>query len=225
MLDRDRLDRLLDLQRRSYALLRWIDAKVQSGTLPLDSLHGALDASAAATEWLSRHATSLPPHVRPPEGTLSEFAHLFSSYLVTSFEVRSRKKVRAACGCELCAYFVDVPNLKARAPSEFDRQIANRLKLDALEALAMDAGAALFRDELESFLRDHPSLDRRVALVAYARELDRRSAFRGQGRPVLALWREFAWKEGRPIKNFELTTEEVLLAEETLRDELGRFAG
>jgi hypothetical protein len=97
-------------------------------------------------------------------------------------------------------------------------------RLDALEALAADTGAALFREELGSFLREHPSLDRCVALVAYARELDRRSAFRGQGRPVLALWRDFAWKEGRPIKSFELTTEEVLLAQETIRKQLGRFA-
>jgi hypothetical protein len=48
MLDRDHVEEISDLQRRSYALLRWIDAKVQDGTLPIGSLHGALDASAAA---------------------------------------------------------------------------------------------------------------------------------------------------------------------------------
>jgi hypothetical protein len=87
MFDRDQVDEILDLQRRSYALLRWIDATVQSGTLPLGSLHGALDASHAAAEWLSRNAASLPPNARPPQGKLEKFAHLFASYLVTSFQI------------------------------------------------------------------------------------------------------------------------------------------
>jgi hypothetical protein len=224
MLDRERVDTLLDLQRRSYALLRWIDGKVQSGTLPLGSLHGALDASQAATEWLSRHAATLPADARPPEGKLPEFARLFASYLVTSFEVRPRKRVRAACGCELCAYFVEVPNLKARAPSKADRQIADELKLDCLEALAGEAGVPLFREELADILRSNAALETPLALVTYVRELDRRAEFRGQGRPVLALWREFAWKNGRPMRGFELATEKVLQAEALIRNVLYGFA-
>lgn len=220
MFDRDQVDEILDLQRRSYALLRWIDAKVQSGTLPLGSLHGALDASHAAAEWLSRNAASLPANARPPEGGLEKFAHLFASYLVTSFQISARKKIRAACGCELCSYFVDAPNLKVRAPSELDEQIAQQVKLDCLEALAAEAGAPLFRAELESFIAANEDLRGPLAMVAYVRELDRRSAYRGQGRPVLALWREFAWKDGRPDKKFELTADDVLLAQGAIRDRL-----
>ncbi len=220
MFDRDQVDEILDLQRRSYALLRWIDAKVQSGTLPLGSLHGALDASRAAAEWLSRNAASLPANTRPPEGKFEKFAHLFASYLVTSFEVSARKKIRAACGCELCSYLVDVPNLRVRAPSNLDRQVAGQLKLDCLEALAVEAGVPLVRAELESIVGREPELARPLAIVAYVRELARRSEFRGQGRPVLALWRELAWKGGRPDKSFALTADEVLDAQDTIRDRL-----
>ncbi len=220
MFDRDQLDEILDLQRRSYALLRWIDAKVQSGTLPLGSLHGALDASHAADDWLSRNAASLPADARPPEGKLEKFAHLFASYLVTSFEVSAKKKIRTACGCELCSYLVDVPNLKVRAPSDLDRQIAEQLKLDCLEEAAAEAGVPLLRAELESLVGREPALGRPLAMVTYVRELARRAEFRGQGKPVLALWREVAWKGGRPDKKFELTSEEVLLAQDSIRETL-----
>ncbi len=100
------------------------------------------------------------------------------------------------------------------------QSIADGLKLDCLEVLAAEEGAALFREELESFLRSNRALGPALALVAYMRELGRRSAFRGQGRPVLALWREFAWKDRRPIKNFELTAQEVLQAEAYIRKKL-----
>jgi hypothetical protein len=94
------------------------------------------------------------------------------------------------------------------------------VKLDCLEALAAEAGAPLFRAELESFIAANEDLRRPLAMVTYIRDLDRRSAYRGQGRPVLALWREFAWKGGRPDKKFELTSEEVLRAEDAIRDRL-----
>lgn len=220
MFDRDHVDEILDLQRRSYALLRWIDANVQRGTLPIGSLHGALDAAGAAVEWLSRNAASIPTDARPPKGKLEKFAHLFASYLVTSFEVAARKKVRAACGCELCSYLVAVPNLKVRAPSRLDEEIAEQVKLDCLEAIALEEEAPLFRSELETFINANPDLSRPVAIVTYLRELDRRSTYRGQGRPVLALWRQFAWKDGRATRNFELTADEVLRAQQVIRERL-----
>ncbi len=220
MFERDQVDEILDLQRRSYTLLRWIDAKVQSGTLPLGALHGALDASHAAADWLSRNAASLPANARPPAGRLERFAHLFASYLVTSFQVSAKKRIRTGCECELCSYLVDAPNLHVRTPSKLDEQVAAHVKLDCLEALAAEAGAPLFRAELESFIAANEKLRRPLAVVAYVRELDRRSTYRGQGRPVLALWRELAWKGGRPDKKFELTSDEVIRAEDAIRDEL-----
>jgi hypothetical protein len=160
------------------------------------------------------------PAARPPEGRIEAFAHVFASYLVTSFQVSSRRRVRAACGCELCAYFVDAPGLQVRAPSTQDRDIAQQLKLDCLEALAAEAEVPLFREELESLVASEQALQRPLALVTYARELDRRAAYRGQGRPVLALWREVAWKDGHLDRRFALTAEAVLEAEKAIRQGL-----
>lgn len=218
MFVREEVDALLDMQRRSYALLRWVGEKVEAGKLPLGALHGALDAPHAAAEWLSRNAASLPLGARPPEGKLDAFAHLFASYLVTSFEVAATRRVSDGCSCGFCTYLVHAPNLKAQTPSKLDEEIAQQLKLDCLEALADDAGAPLLRRELEPLVDGVPGLARQLAIVTYVRELGRRSSFRGQGRPVLALWREFAWRDRRPIRSFELGTEDVLGAEKAVRE-------
>jgi hypothetical protein len=217
MFVRDDVEALLEMQRRSYVLLRWVGEKVEAGSLPLGALHGALDAPRAGAEWLSRNAASLPVDGRPPEGTLDAFAHLFASYLVTSFEIASTKRVSTGCCCGFCTYLVNAPNLKAQTPSRVDEKIAQQLKLDCLEALAEESGVPLLRNELERLVTEAPQIARELAIVTYVRELGRRTSFRGQGRPVLALWREFAWRNGRPVRGFELSAEEVMNAEKAIR--------
>ena len=78
----------------------------------------------------------------------------------------------------------------------------------------------LFANEVDRFLGEHPELDRDVAIVAWTLEVPRRGEFRGQGEPVLALWREIAWKEGRPDRKFEPTAELVLAAEARVGESL-----
>jgi hypothetical protein len=116
-----------------------------------------------------------------------------------------------------------VPNLKVQTPSRRDESIARALELDYLEELSVETGLPLLRDELRTVLGRTPELARAVAILTYVRELGRRSAFRGQGRPVLALWRQFAWKEGRLDRRVQLTAEKVLAAEDLVRAELRRL--
>jgi hypothetical protein len=215
MFTREGLEDLLDLQRRSYALFQWVNARVQAGTLRMEAMHGSLDAGAAATDWLARNASVLPAAARPPGGKLEALAHLFASYLTTSFELASVKRVSEGCPCGFCTYLVAAPNLRARTPSSRDQRLADQLKLDCLEELAAEQELALFRAELQPVLAEAP-LRTALAMVTWARELLRRSAFRGQGTPVLSLWREFAWKDDRPDRKFELTTDRVLEAEKTV---------
>ncbi len=223
MFTRERLDELLDLQRRSYALLRWVNARVQSGSLRLGAMHGSLDAGAAAVEWLRRNASALPVDARPPERGLEPLAHLFASYLTTSFVLASTKRVSDGCPCGFCTYLVAVPNLRARTPSGEDRRLAEQLKVDCLEELAAEEGLALFRAELEPLLDQATPLSRALALLTWTRELDRRTRFRGQGPAVLALWREFAWRGARPDRKFELSVEEMLEAERVVRTGVRRL--
>ncbi len=224
MLTREGVDELLDLQRRSYALLQWVNDRVQAGTLRVDAMHGSLDAASAAAEWLRRNAATLPTAARPPEGRLEMLSHLFASYLTTSFELRSVRRVSDGCPCGFCTWLVAVPHLRARTPSGEDRRLAKQLELDLLEELATEEGLALFREELQPLAGEEHALARPLAMVTWVRELSRRAAFRGQGSPVLALWREFAWKGGRPDREFELTTDAVLEAEESVRSALVSMA-
>ncbi|HSM91280.1 MAG TPA: hypothetical protein VLT47_00245 [Anaeromyxobacteraceae bacterium] len=224
MFTREGVDELLDLQRRSYALLQWVNDRVQAGTLRVDAMHGSLDAASAAAEWLKRNAATLPTAARPPEGKLEWLGHLFASYLTTSFELRSVKRVSDGCPCGFCTYLVAAPNLRARTPSGEDRRLARQLQLDLLEELAAEEGLALFREELQPLLQEARALGRPLAMVTWVRELSRRAAFRGQGSPVLALWREFAWKGARPDRRFELTTDAVLEAEELVQNALRAMA-
>jgi hypothetical protein len=224
MLTRKSVDELLDLQRRSYALLQWVNDRVQAGPLRVDAMHGSLNAASAAAEWLKRNAATLPTAARPPEGKLEKLGHIFASYLTTSFELASVKRVSDGCPCRFCTHLVAGPNLRARTPSNEDRRLAKELELDLLEELAAEEQLALFREELLPLVREERAVGRPLAMVTWVRELSRRAAFRGQGSPVLALWREFAWKSARPDRGFELTTDAVLEAEENVRSALVAMA-
>jgi hypothetical protein len=56
----------------------------------------------------------------------------------------------------------------------------------------------------------------KVSLLAYGQQLLERTHGRSQGTAVLALWREIAWTQTAPKKNFELNAEDILSAEESL---------
>jgi|SRR5712664_1393901 len=213
MFDEARLREVLQLQRKSYELLRWANQAVKEGRLKLTELHGNLSTSEAARSWIARNLSSLPPEARPTAEQVDEFAHLFVSYLVTSFQVSKKLRVSDGCACSFCTRIVAAPHLKAKTPTRLDEALARKLKVIVLEKLAHELELPLFASELERFLGEHPELERDVAMVAWTVEVFRRGEFRGQGEPVLALWREIAWEKNRPDRKFELTPELVLAAE------------
>jgi hypothetical protein len=220
MFDDTRLREALQLQRKSYQLLRWANKAVREGRLKVAELHGNMSTSQAAHSWIERNRSSLPPEARPEPGQIDQFAHLFASYLITSFQVTRQRWVSDGCACSFCSYLIAVPHLQAKTPSRLDREVARKLKVIALEKLALNAGLPLFAEEVERFLGEHAELERDVALLAWTSEVLRRGEFRGQGEPVLALWREIAWKGGRPDRKFEPTAEVVLAAEARIGEAL-----
>jgi hypothetical protein len=92
---------------------------------------------------------------------------MFASYLVTSFQLAKTRWVSDGCACSFCGYLVAVPHLQARTPSRLDRELARKLKVIALEKLALEYELPLFANEVERFLDEHPELDRDVAIVAH----------------------------------------------------------
>ncbi len=225
MLNREQMERVVSLQAKSHNLLRWVNEALRAGTLSLTVIHDATTLTDAAMEWIRRNYASLPLAVRPAEGDIEPFAHLFVSYLTTSYELRSVPGTvavtgRRGCYCGFCAYLVSANYLTVRKPDKKALARAQEMKDLCLVGLAQEEGISLSATKRQVLLSD-TSLARTIAYATYGRELLRRSQFASQGEGVLVLWREIAWKDGRLDKRFVLSAEQIMVAERQL---CARFA-
>jgi len=220
MFDPQELAETVDLHHKSYELLRWVGKNLRSGTLDFGVTHQAVSSFEAAREWISRHWHNLPASVRPAESQLDSFAHLFSSYLTTSFTLveKPKRKLISYCGCycPYCSYLGRADQLQVKTPSKGARRAAQELKQVYLKALAEENGRRLTGPQLERLLNE-PQLKESLALATYAHELIRRTKYASQGEGVLALWRQFAWNEkGSPKQKFKLNTDNILQSERSI---------
>src|SRR6185295_8207526 len=85
MLAPQRLEQVLALHEKSYALLRWVKGALRQGHLSFSTLHTSTDSTAAAEEWIRRHLTNIPVEARPKPDDMTAFSRLFAAFLVTSF--------------------------------------------------------------------------------------------------------------------------------------------
>lgn len=228
MFARDEIERVVALQQKSYRLLQWARDSLRSGTLHFSNVHSAMSLSDAAREWIEKSRDGLPADTRPDRSDLNAFAHLFVSYLTTSFEMVEQPGQRlvssSGCYCSFCAYLVSANHLRVRQPDKKAQQKARQMKDLYLSALATETGVSLPYAEMEKLLAD-PSLKEDIAFATYGRELLRRSEFASQGEGVLVLWREFAWDQrGKLKKNFELSAERILQAEAAIVERLQTVA-
>lgn len=216
----------VDLQARSYALLKWMAQGIARGFLSFDTAHTcALDARAAEA-WIGRHYADLPPAARPPLEHLHAFCRLFVSYSDDSWQWLREPGQRlyspgAHCFCAMCSRQVDRPALRARPLTDGDRRRADRQMRACLDDLALEHERVLEAHEVSALMRD-PPLRETVALYAYAHTLLRR--VRGGGHEAgvpLALWRRFAWTaQGAPKRKFRLSTQAIVAARAALHRRL-----
>jgi hypothetical protein len=231
VIDRARLEQAVDLQRRSYALLKWLGNAIPRGFISFHTAHAYANSTESARAWVSEHFDNLPNAARPPardSETVNRFSNVFASYLRSSFDLKenpgTRLKTSCGCDCEFCAVAVSAPHLRAKRLGRADKERAKRLEFDCLNDLAASLGLSLNSEALAALLLDHRTREK-AALVTYAGQLLRRCDGAHAGPWVLALWRTFAWHPtGSPIRNFELTPELVLEAERELIDKLSDAA-
>ncbi len=222
MFDQKILSSVVELQEKSYKLLKWVNEGLKQGKVNFSKIHTTMSAAEAAQEWITRNYENLPTDIRPEKDQINKFAHLFSSYLTTSFELvenaitTKRATSLTCCWCPICSYLiVERSHLKTRKPSNKATYYARELKLIYLRALAESIGLPLLDSELETLLTDH-SLKESISLATYGNELIRRSQFASQGDGNLILWREFAWEGQKPKKKFNFSVEMILEAEKKL---------
>ena len=222
MFDAQRLKRLLAIHDKSYGLFLWVNSGLMNRRRSLSAVAKTLAFSEAALQWIRANRAGMPEQFRPDPEEQEEFAHLFVSYLATSFEVVDR--LRVSCrGCWCCSFWIESKHLRRRDPDKKAREVARQLKVLYLRGLAEELELPLLDPELERFAADRGDLRPQIALATYARELERRSRFASQGEGTLALWREIAWKEGGgPKQNFKLKVEEILKAEAAIREKLAQ---
>src|SRR5262249_52656421 len=97
MFDENELKSAVEIQHRSYRLLRWLESAIQNGLIRLERAHQYSSESVAAEAWLSEHYFNLPPNCRPAEPAgpqFRRFASFFASYLITSFDLESNPRER-----------------------------------------------------------------------------------------------------------------------------------
>ena len=225
MLDEEDVRCSVDLQKRSYGLLKWVAAAVGKGQIIFDRAHQYTTVAESARDWLEHHASQVPAKYRPPPGDpgqLEKFSKLFSSFLLTSFDLLEKPGTRVVsecgCFCPVCTHLAAAPTLRAKKVTLTDKDRARLLKTAYLRGLAKDLGRDI-TDERAGELVDSAALFEAIALATYGRALIRRCLGDDEGTAILALWRQFAWnRQGSPKKDFELTAEGILSAEKRVAE-------
>lgn len=218
MLNETELAHVVDLQRRSYSLLKWMADAVTRGFIRFDTAHDYASLPEAASGWIVSHYNDIPMNSRPDRESIQSFSKMFSTYLQNSFEfVRNPGKQlyspQGHCFCPMCSWLSDAPNLKTKKPSAADKRRARRMKVATIENLLTENHATRTSQEIEAIV-DSRELKECVSILTYAHDLLARAKGLGVGPAALVLWRGFAWtQQGSPKKDFELSVESILASE------------
>jgi hypothetical protein len=224
MLAADRLTLAIDIQSRSYELLRWVATAVRKGFIPATRAHQYANTCDAAFAWMQDHYLNFPQAMRPERRHLREFANFFGTYVTSSFDIveqpGTRLDSRCGCYCPMCAHLVRAPHLRPKRLRKGDKERAGRLMVHRVTALAREEGIGVTDPAVIAIVQSDETR-RPAAYSAYGHWLIRRLEGDTDGTAVLALWREIAWKRtGSPIKNFRLEYKDFVDAEELLADAL-----
>ncbi|MGE0323704.1 MAG: hypothetical protein AB7K71_02385 [Polyangiaceae bacterium] len=225
MLKAQEIELAIELQGKSYALLKWVESAFDAGFITPASAHQFASMQDAAYGWIAEHYENLPPHTRPGREHLTAFSNLFSTYLESSFDLTPNPGKRlyspdAHCFCPMCSWLVDVPYLKPKKLGPADKARAERLKLGFLKDLAHAHQLKLEEGRLESWLKDL-ELREAIGLCTYVIDLGRRMQGILEGPASLALWRSFAWTpQGSPKKGYQLSVKRVLACEQVLLERM-----
>ncbi len=225
MLNRTEIERVVDLQQRSYSLLRWMTDAVLEGFIRFDTAHNYGTFPEAAKEWILRHFNDIPARSRPDLKDIEAFSALFSTYLQNAFYLVKKPgkqlySPQAHCFCPMCSWLIDAPNLKTKQPSSADKRRARRMKIATIKE-ALDKNRATLTDEQIEEIVNNRDLNESLSLLTYAHDLLTRAKGKAVGPAALVLWRGFAWtQQGSPKKGFELSVASILESEKLVYESI-----
>jgi hypothetical protein len=215
------LKRAVNIQKRAYLLLKWMNTAMVKGFITTDTAHKYTTASEVAFEWIERHYENLPINARPERNDtdeLSAYANMLSTYMLTSFNIEEEpiKLTTIGCKCPMCIAFASSSHLRLKKLTSEDKKRAKKLKINYLKKLALHCEKSL-DDNLAREIAENPNYKETLAMATYADQLIQRVRGHIEGPALLALWREFAWDvKGSPKKHFDLNESDILKCEQDL---------
>lgn len=222
VLTEEEIVRAVDIQKRGYELLRWMEKALDDGFISPGAAERYASREEAAIAWLDEHFLNIPANARPLDRkNLAAFSNFFSTYLQSTFELDPNPGKRpyspdAHCFCPMCSWMVNRPHLRPKKVSASDKKTAERLKHDFLKSLVAKSGAIVSDEDIDGLLAN-PDLREAIGLCAYVSDVLSRTKGVARGAASLALWRSFAWtREGSPRHGFQLQPENVTKAQERL---------
>ena len=143
MLNRDQIRRAVDMQRRSYRLLRWMAKAVEEGFIQFETAHDYSSLPEAAEAWILRHYLNIPSGARVAREDLSDFCAFFSTYLENSFDLVANPGKQlyspdAHCFCPMCSWLVNAPHLKTKKLTPSDKRRARTMKAATIRDVAAE---------------------------------------------------------------------------------------
>lgn len=225
MLDQAQLNIAVEMQARSYLLLRWLSDAIKKQFIRFDQAHDYSTFPEAAEAWIREHYLNIPEDARIAKQVLPEFTKFFSTYLENSFDLvedpgKHRRLSSKVCFCPMCSWLVDAPHLRPKKPLQEHKRHAKKLRASAIRQLAIEKRVDISDKRVHTMITD-PDLIEPTALVAYGQDLLKRMKGIATGPAVLVLWRNFAWTPmGSPKKKFRLGAEMILDAERQLCEQV-----
>ena len=143
MLDPTKLRHAVDMQHRSYLLLKWVASAVTSGFVSFKTAHTYSTLPLAAEAWIAGHYSNIPANARPAREDLAAFAAFFSTYLTNSFDLIANPGQQlfspdAHCFCPMCSWLIDAPNLMTKKVTSADKRRAHRIRVATLLKTALE---------------------------------------------------------------------------------------
>lgn len=212
MFNNESVFKAVEIQKLGYVFLMYITDKIDSKKFTFSRIHEDENAKDVFLDWINNYYDYLPQRILPKKNEIEEFSNYFVSYLTTSFVLTDepeRQNNVIGCNCDICLKMISLSHLKPLSPNNWDRELADEKRVEIIKELGNFLEVNL-TDEVYLKIAYNSEYIQDTAYLAYTKSLFERIKFAKGGRYILALWRQIAWHEGKPIKGFELKADNIM---------------
>ncbi len=166
LLDASDLESALEIHKRCYRMLGWIEDALREDLPVFLEEHGPMDDVEAAERFLKANASFMPAQIRPHEvddpAALRAYANYFATYLEVSFDVDPDPGLTRVplnprgCTCELCSLLVKAHAFRPKRVTSHMKARARTLASDVLASLGRLSGDVVDPDRCREAAQAEP---------------------------------------------------------------------